>query len=354
MKPADALPQHWTDRLPEGLKPYAQLSRLDRPIGWQLLLLPCLMGLAVSRTGYGFFPIDLQFALAFFVGAVAMRGAGCTYNDILDRDIDAQVERTRLRPLPSGAVSVRNAWLWLLAQCLLGLLALMAFPRFAQYVALGALPLVALYPLMKRITWWPQAWLGIVFSWGALVGGAATAFPAHMPLENIALYAGCILWTIGYDTIYALQDREDDALVGVRSTARLFAQDWRTWTTAFYVGAVVLWVGAADMAGAGLIVAVALAAIGGLMIWPMLRSVDETRTFTALDAFKFNAWIGAAVLVAFSIEPLWRTLRPWIGASTASMIWLTLMLAFGAFMLFLWRYWARVVEEGRRGKKIEP
>ncbi len=312
-KPADALAQHWTDRLPAGAKPYAQLSRLDRPIGWQLLLLPCLMGLAVVRTQDGFFPEDASYALAFLAGAIAMRGAGCTYNDILDRDIDAKVERTRLRPIPSGAVSLKAAWAWLFLQCLVGLAALLVFPRFAQIVALIALPLVALYPLMKRITWWPQAWLGVVFSWGALVGGAAVAVPDGVPGEAIALYVGCMMWTIAYDTIYALQDREDDALIGVRSTARLFAAQWRTWTTLFYVLALFLWGVAAALAGAPLITFAALAAIGALLIWPMLQSVDDASPISALRAFKRNSLVGAAVLIAFALEPIWRTLRPLLG-----------------------------------------
>lgn len=315
LKPADALKQHWTDALPRAWKPYAQLSRLDRPIGWQLLLLPCLMGIAVVRTGYGFYWEDLRFALAFMLGAIAMRGAGCTYNDILDRDIDAKVERTRLRPLPSGAVSLKAAWIWLFAQCLLGLVALLMLPRLAQIVALIAIPFVALYPLMKRITWWPQAWLGVVFSWGALVGGAAATYETGVvPQEAFALYAACIMWTIGYDTIYALQDREDDALVGVRSTARLFADKWRTWTSVFYVMALALWAVAGAMAGAGLWVAAPLSLIGALLIWPMLAGVDDARPETALAAFKFNAAIGAAVLLAFAIEPIWRTIRPSLGA----------------------------------------
>lgn len=313
-KPADALAQHWTDRLPAALKPYAQLSRLDRPIGWQLLLLPCLMGLAMVRIQDGFFAEDARYALAFLLGAVAMRGAGCTYNDILDRDIDVKVARTRARPIPSGAVSVKAAWGWLLLQCLVGLVALLMFPRFAQITALIALPLVALYPSMKRITWWPQAWLGIVFSWGALVGGAAVAFPANeMPPEAFALYAGCIAWTIGYDTIYALQDREDDALIGVRSTARLFAAKWRTWTTCFYAAALFLWSAAAYLAGAPFATIGLIVAIAAFMIWPMLQRVDDGKGETALAGFKFNALIGLAVLLAFAAEPIWRTLRPLMG-----------------------------------------
>lgn len=290
------------------------------------------MGLAISRTGYGFFEIDLIFAFAFFAGAVAMRGAGCTYNDILDRDIDAQVERTRLRPLPSGAVRRSHAWIWLGVQCLIGLAALMAFPRFAQYVALAALPLVALYPLMKRITWWPQAWLGIVFSWGALVGGAAAAFPAHMPYENIALYAGCILWTIAYDTIYALQDREDDALVGVRSTARLFGDQWRFWVTLFYIGALFLWAAAAAIAGASTFALVMLAWIGGAFVWPMLNGIDEATPETSLAAFKRNAGIGVGVVIALAAEPFGRSMRPHFGDNMDLVFGVTLALLLTAWV----------------------
>jgi 4-hydroxybenzoate polyprenyltransferase len=311
-KPADALNRHWTDALPRAWRPFAQLSRLDRPVGWQLLLLPCFIGLAVARTGYGFYWEDLRFAAAFVLGAIATRGAGCTYNDILDRDIDAQVARTRARPLPSGAVKLRWAWAWLLAQSLIGLIALFMLPWLAQITALASIPFVALYPLMKRITWWPQAWLGVVFSWGALVGGAAANFEPGIPIEAVAAYAGCLLWVIGYDTIYALQDREDDALVGVRSTARLFGANWRAWTTCFFVGALFLWAAAASIAGAGLVAIVALSAIGAAMIWPMLARVDDARGDTALAAFKYNALIGAAVASAFAIEPAWRTLRPFV------------------------------------------
>ncbi len=313
MKPADALRQHWTDALPRAWKPYAQLSRLDRPIGWQLLLLPCWMGIAIARTSASFTWNDPRLALLFAVGAIAMRGAGCTYNDILDRDIDAKVERTRLRPLPSGAVSLLGAWLWLAAQCLIGLAVLLTLPRSAQIVALASLPLVALYPLMKRITWWPQAWLGMVFSWGALVGGAAASATGDIPAGAMVAYLGCVAWTVGYDTIYALQDREDDALVGVRSTARLFADKWRLWTGGFYLAALALWTGAAVIANAGLFASAALALIGTALAWFVVGSVDETRPETALAAFKRNASIGLLVALAFALEPAWRTLRPLFG-----------------------------------------
>jgi 4-hydroxybenzoate polyprenyltransferase len=309
-KPADSLTRHWTDRLPPALKPFAQLSRLDRPIGWQLLLLPCWMGLALVRTQDGFFSEDAIYAGAFLLGAIAMRGAGCTLNDIIDRNIDAQVERTRLRPIPSGAVSVKTAWVWLGLQCILGLIALLLLPRIAQIVALCALPIVAIYPFMKRITWWPQAWLGLAFSWGALVGGAAVAYPDGVPIEAMTLFLGCIAWVIGYDTIYALQDREDDALVGVRSTARLFGEKWRMSVSFFYVAALFIWALAARMAGAEWPTLAAFALIGGFLIWPMLQIIDDAKPASALAAFKYNAWIGLAVLVAFTLEPLSRTLRP--------------------------------------------
>jgi 4-hydroxybenzoate polyprenyltransferase len=311
-KTPDALAQHWTDRLPAALKPYAQLSRLDRPIGWQLLLLPCWMGLAIARMLTGFQLADLNYAGAFLLGAIAMRGAGCTYNDILDRDIDAKVERTRARPLPSGAVSLRAAWAWLIIQCLIGLVALLQFPRFAQLVALGALPLVAAYPLMKRITWWPQAWLGLVFSWGALVAGAINA-PAGLPGDTLYLYAGCIAWTIGYDTIYALQDREDDALIGVKSTARLFGKRWRFATSLFYLIAIILWCLASVHAGASWPTLIAILIVGAFMIRPMLRNIDDTNAASSLAAFKLNAWIGLAIVVSLALKPLATTLSPYLG-----------------------------------------
>jgi 4-hydroxybenzoate polyprenyltransferase len=297
LKPADALKQHWTDALPAAWKPYAQLSRLDRPIGWQLLLLPCWMGIAIARTGYGFFWSDLALALAFLAGAVAMRGAGCTYNDILDRDIDAKVERTRLRPLPSGAVSLNAAWMWLLAQCLIGLVVLLTLPRLAQIVALIAIPLVALYPLMKRITWWPQAWLGIVFSWGALTGAGAVAPPGGVPSEAIALYTGCICWTIGYDTIYALQDREDDALVGIRSSARRLGRHVKAGVGLFYAAAVGLWALAFWWLRADPIALLALMPFGTHMAW-QVATLDPSEPANPLARFRANRFAGALMAAA--------------------------------------------------------
>jgi 4-hydroxybenzoate polyprenyltransferase len=230
--PADAVRGSWVASAPAFARPYLQLSRYDRPAGFWLLGLPCPIGLALGRMGSGFVPGDALLVILFAIGAVAMRGAGCTYNDILDRDIDAKVERTAGRPLPSGAVSLKQAWAWLLIQCLVGLGVLLALPDFAKLVALGSIPMVALYPLMKRITWWPQVWLGLTFNWGVLVAAAAARGTITTP--DIVLYVALIFWTLGYDTIYAIQDREDDALIGVRSTARRFGDHIKPAVTVIY------------------------------------------------------------------------------------------------------------------------
>jgi 4-hydroxybenzoate polyprenyltransferase len=218
--PADAVRGSWVARAPAFARPYLQLSRYDRPAGFWLLGLPCLIGLALARANSDFVVTDAILAALFILGAVAMRGAGCTYNDILDQDIDAKVARTALRPLPSGAVTLKQAWIWLVVQCLVGLGVLLILSDFAKLVALGSIPMVALYPLMKRITWWPQVWLGLTFNWGVLVAAAATQ--GEIRQADVVLYGALILWTLGYDTIYAIQDREDDALIGVKSTARRF------------------------------------------------------------------------------------------------------------------------------------
>jgi 4-hydroxybenzoate polyprenyltransferase len=231
--PADAVRGSWVSRAPAFARPYLQLSRYDRPAGFWLLALPCLIGLALARAPLDFVPSDAWLAILFIVGSVAMRGAGCTYNDILDRDIDAKVARTALRPLPSGAVTLKQAWAWLLAQCFVGLGVLLCLPDFAKLVALGAIPMVALYPLMKRITWWPQVWLGLTFNWGTLVAAAATQ--GQITQADALLYGALIFWTWGYDTIYAIQDREDDALIGVKSTALRFGKQIRPAVAMIYL-----------------------------------------------------------------------------------------------------------------------
>lgn len=216
----DSVQGGWVERMPEPMRPYLRLSRYDRPIGFWLLALPGWIGLCFAALSVGFSWADVKWAVLIAIGAVAMRGAGCTYNDIVDRDLDAKVERTALRPLPAGSVTVKQAWFWLVMQCLVGLAVLAFFPRLAQIIALSSVVLVAAYPFMKRITYWPQAWLGLTFNWAVLVAYAAKTGMVNLPL--FLLYAGLVFWTIGYDTIYACQDVEDDALIGVKSTARLF------------------------------------------------------------------------------------------------------------------------------------
>ena len=221
--------------LPAKLRGFALLARFDRPIGWWLLFWPCIYGLALS----GGLIAHWRLALWMLLGAIVMRGAGCVYNDIVDRDLDAQVARTASRPLPSGAVSSRAAWIWLIILALIGLVVLLQLNFNAQLLALESLLLIAAYPFMKRITWWPQIWLGLVFSWGALVGWIAVAEHAHPAM--FWLYAGTIAWVIGYDTIYAMQDREDDALVGIKSSALRLGGHIRTGVMLFYALALSGW-----------------------------------------------------------------------------------------------------------------
>lgn len=218
----DAEKNHWVYQAPEAWRPYLQLARYDRPVGYWLLALPGWIGLAFASLSHGLAVSDLKWALLILIGAIAMRGAGCTYNDIVDRDLDAKVDRTALRPIPAGTVSVKQAWIWLFAQCFVGLIVLLFLPRFAQIVALCSIPLVAAYPFMKRITWWPQVWLGLTFNWAVLVAYAIKT--SELSPAVMVLYVGLMFWTVGYDTIYACQDIEDDALIGVKSTARRFGK----------------------------------------------------------------------------------------------------------------------------------
>jgi 4-hydroxybenzoate polyprenyltransferase len=220
--------------LPATLRNYAQLARFDRPIGWWLLFWPCAWGVLLAGG-----QAEWRLILWLLLGSIAMRGAGCVYNDIVDADLDRQVARTAVRPVASGAVSKRAAWLWLLALCLIGLAVLLQLRWQAQLVALASILPVAAYPFMKRITWWPQLWLGLVFSWGALVGW--TELRSDMLSVLAALYTGSICWVVGYDTIYALQDREDDALVGIRSSALRMGERVRGGVALFYAAAVALW-----------------------------------------------------------------------------------------------------------------
>ena len=277
--------------LPPLFRPYASLARFDRPIGWWLLYWPCAWGLALSGGVTGDWPLFAWLLL----GAIAMRGAGCVYNDIADRDLDAQVERTRLRPIASGAVSLKRAWVWLIALSLIGLIVLLQLNFNAQLLALESLLLVAVYPFMKRITWWPQAWLGMVFSWGALVGWIAVAGHAHPSM--FLLYFGSVSWVIGYDTIYALQDREDDALIGVRSSALRMGAHVRGGVFLFYVITVLMWAGAFWMIRPQIIVLIALAPVALHLLWQVL-TLNVEDGGDALAKFRSNRFAGLLMALA--------------------------------------------------------
>lgn len=299
---ADAQRGNWVDRYaPDWLRPYARLARWDRPIGFWLLFWPCgySLGLAAVRNPAAGF--DWWALLLCLVGAIAMRGAGCTFNDIVDRDIDDKVERTRSRPLPSGQVSLAKAIVFMVLQGLVGLAVLVQFNLFTVAVGVASLVLVAVYPFMKRITWWPQFFLGLAFSWGALVGW--TSQTAAISLPPLLLYLGCILWVIGYDTIYALQDVEDDALIGVRSTARLFGRRARAMVALFYAAAVVVWIAAALLVGAGIVFGVVILAAIAILAWQVL-TLDGRDPDNALVRFKANHWVGVAFTLALLLESL--------------------------------------------------
>ncbi len=261
---------NWVDTLaPAWSRPYLRLARLDRPIGSWLLLLPCWWSCGLAAIAAHRAAPDLAHLALFFVGAFAMRGAGSTWNDIVDRDLDRGVERTRSRPIPSGQVSVVQAAVFLVLQSLIGFAVLMSFNIFTVALGIASLAIVAVYPFMKRITYWPQIVLGLAFSWGALMGWAA-AF-GRLDAPALLLYAGSIAWVIGYDTIYAHQDREDDALIGIKSTALLFGQRTKPMLALFYTLATVL-VGAAGFAaGAGPVFAIGLLAFAAHLAWQIAR-----------------------------------------------------------------------------------
>jgi 4-hydroxybenzoate polyprenyltransferase len=295
----DARPTSLVLRLtPNFALPFVQLARVDRPAGWQLLLAPCwestaLAGLAGHRGP------NLWHLALFLVGAIAMRGAGCTYNDILDRKLDAGVERTRGRPLPSGRVSVGAAAAFLVAQALVGLAVLLSFNAFTIALGLASLAIVAVYPLMKRVTSWPQAVLGLAFSWGALMGWAAS-YGALAP-PALLLYASAFCWTIGYDTIYALQDARDDAIVGIKSTARLFGAHARLGVGLFYLLSALLAQGALLMVGAGFLAELGWAGFSAHLLW-QLASIEGASPPTALKLFRSNRDAGLILFFGIALE----------------------------------------------------
>jgi 4-hydroxybenzoate polyprenyltransferase len=295
---------NWVDTLaPPWSRPYLRLARLDRPIGAWLLLLPCWWSAALAAgVAHTISRLPIVIAL-FFVGAFAMRGAGCTWNDITDRDLDARVERTRSRPIPAGQVSVPQALVFLVAQALIGLVVLLQFNRFAVLTGIASLAIVAVYPFMKRITWWPQVVLGLAFSWGALMGFAVTL--GRIDATALSLYAGSIAWVIGYDTIYAHQDTEDDALIGVKSTARLFGARTHQALIAFYALAVVLIGVAMWFAGAGLAAGIGLAAFAAHLIWQIAR-LKIGDPALCLRIFKSNRDAGLLLFAGLLVDAVMR------------------------------------------------
>jgi 4-hydroxybenzoate polyprenyltransferase len=291
---------NWVDSsAPPWARPYLRLTRLDRPIGWWLLLLPCWWSSALAAVANGAWGPNPWHIALLLIGAVVMRGAGCTWNDLVDRDIDARVERTRSRPIPSGQVSATAAAVFLVLQALVGLLVLVQFNRFAIGVGLASLGVVAIYPFMKRFTYWPQIFLGLAFSWGALMGWAAARGALEAPA--FLLYAGSIAWVIHYDTIYAHQDREDDALAGLKSTALLFGANTKPMLALFSAAAVML-IGAAGLAAhAGAVFALGLAAFAAHLIWQIVR-IDIDDPESCLRMFRSNRDAGLILFATLVLD----------------------------------------------------
>jgi 4-hydroxybenzoate polyprenyltransferase len=296
---------NWVDtHAPSWSRPYLRLSRFDRPIGSWLLLMPCWWSAALAAgVARDISQLPLVIAL-FFIGAFVMRGAGCTWNDITDRDLDAQVERTRSRPIPAGQVSVAQAAVFLIAQALIGLIVLLQFNRFAVITGIASLIIVAVYPFMKRITWWPQVVLGLAFSWGALMGFAVIL--GRIDLTALVLYAGSIAWVIGYDTIYAHQDTEDDALIGVKSTALLFGARTHRALMIFYGLAVVLIGVALALAGTRWPAWIGLAAFAAHLVW-QIRRLEISDPALCLRLFKSNRDAGLLLFAGLLVDAVLRS-----------------------------------------------
>lgn len=307
--PPPGAPGHLPDSAANGLlfrlaprpwHPFLQLARLDRPIGWWLLVLPCWWSSALASLSHHQ-PLRWHQLVLFFIGAVAMRGAGSTYNDIADRNIDGKVARTRNRPLPSGRIGVKGATLFLVAQCAVGLAVLLSFNRFTILLGFSSLVLVGLYPFMKRISSWPQAVLGGAFAWGALVGWAAAV--GSLGLAPLFLYLGAALWTIGYDTIYAVQDIEDDALAGIGSTALFFGRRVRYGVGALYASAVLFIAMALVAASAGLLAQAGLLTFAMHLAWQTAR-IDPSDGARALILFRLNRDAGLMLFAGLAAQCL--------------------------------------------------
>src|SRR5680860_114211 len=297
---SDAGARNWVDRFaPAVILPYLRLVRADRPIGFFLLALPCFWSVSLAARSLGEPYPDPWLLFLFAVGAIVMRGAGCTYNDIIDRDIDAKVARTSSRPLPSGQVSPRAAILFMLALSLIGLAVLLSFNSYTVWLGLGVLPIVALYPFVKRFSHWPQAVLGLAFNWGALLGWPAVLGRLDWPAA--VLYAGAVCWTVGYDTIYAHQDREDDDLIGLKSTALKFGRATKPWLALFYGFAWAAITVAGVMAGAGFFFLLGMILAAAHLVWQVL-SLDIDDTENCLVRFRANRDFGLIVFAAIVLD----------------------------------------------------
>ena len=302
-RPADSIPLRLVDAwLPPRLRPYARLARLDRPIGWWLLLLPCLWSSGLASASAGQMPDLIHFAL-FFIGAVVMRGAGSTWNDIVDRDLDGSVERTRNRPIPSGAVSAKQAALFMGLLLLTGLAILLTFNRTAILIGFASLVPVVIYPFIKRVSNHPQLVLGLAFAWGGLMGWVAETERLEAPAY--LLYAAAIAWTVGYDTLYALQDIEDDPSVGIGSTALAYGDKVPAFVAAMYALAIVLAAGAVWMTAPGFLAVCGLIGFAGHLIW-QVRSIRLDDPAHALMLFKSNRDAGLHLAVGFALEGVYR------------------------------------------------
>ncbi len=301
---ADAVPHNWVDRsAPEAWRPYLRLARADRPIGVWLLLWPCWWSLGLAAVASGDAVPDPWFMVLFAIGAVVMRSAGCIYNDIIDRDYDARVARTRSRPLASGQITLLQAYLFMTALCLTGLVVLLQFNQQTVVLGMASLGIVAVYPFMKRFTNWPQLVLGLAFSWGALMGWCATF--ASLDVPALLLYAGTIAWTVGYDTIYAHQDREDDALLGLKSSALALGSTTRPWLALIYGLALAAILGAGVTVGAGPVFLAGMAVGAGHLAWQVL-TLDVDDAGNCLTRFRANRTFGLIVFVALVADAALR------------------------------------------------
>jgi 4-hydroxybenzoate polyprenyltransferase len=298
----DAAAGNWVDRhAPPALRPWLKLGRFDRPAGIWLLMLPGWQGIALAAAGKGQWP-NPWLLIAFFVGAALMRAAGCAFNDIVDRDFDAQVSRTAMRPIPAGLISVKQAWGFVVGCCLVSFLILVSLGWLAIGLGVASLGLVAAYPFMKRVTWWPQAWLGLTFNWGALLGYAAATHTLAWPA--VLLYASGIFWTLGYDTIYAVQDLEDDALAGVKSSARRLGEAAPRGVLAFYVACFALVIAAAWVGDVGPLF-LPLAALLAVHLSRQAARLRLDDPAGALALFKSNTHAGFVLFLAL-VAGMWK------------------------------------------------